>query len=94
MKTLARISPLLLLSVVALGLAACGSKLTQVNLDKVKTGMSETEVTSILGTPTRSEIDDNPLIKTSVYIYEQGEQKVTVTFVNGSVLTSQGTFSN
>jgi hypothetical protein len=94
MKPAPRILPVLLLAVLALGLAACGGRLTQANLDKVKMGMSEDQVAAILGKPSRTEVSDNPLIKSSVYIYEKGDSKVSVTFVNGSVLTSQGTFSN
>jgi uncharacterized protein YcfL len=83
-----------LITVVALlMLVACGSKLNQENLNKVQSGMTETEVKAALGSPTASESSSALGMTGSVYTYKSGENEVKITFVNGKVFTVAGSFS-
>jgi len=48
---------IILLAVAVAGLmSGCGSKISQSNFDKVKEGMTQAEVTAILGEPTETEV--------------------------------------
>jgi outer membrane protein assembly factor BamE (lipoprotein component of BamABCDE complex) len=81
---------LLLLTTVA-ALSAC-SKLTQDNLEKVHTGMTTTDVKSILGDPTSSQTGNLLGISGTSYTYHTDKSDVTITFVNDKVTTIQGNF--
>ncbi|MDR0532666.1 MAG: outer membrane protein assembly factor BamE [Verrucomicrobiales bacterium] len=73
-------------------LAACSGKLTNDNLLKVKSGMSEAEVKAILGNPTKVETSETLGIRGSSYIYQKGKNKVQITFVNDVVIGKSGNF--
>jgi hypothetical protein len=85
------ISVMSVLACVAL-LAACSSKLTNENLSKVKSGMSEAQVLEILGKPTKIETGETLGIRGSSYLYEKGKTKVQITFVNDAVIGKSGNF--
>jgi hypothetical protein len=72
--------------------AGCAGKLTNDNLLKVKSGMSETEVRAILGKPAKIESSEVLGIRGSSYIYEKGGNKVQITFVNDVVIGKSGNF--
>lgn len=73
-------------------LAGCGPKLTSENLEKVKNGMTQQEVKSILGEPTREDTANLLGLSGSSWIYEKGGTKVTISFVNNGVIHKEGTF--
>ena len=73
-------------SVLALGLAGCGSKITKDNYDKIKVGMTEDEVKDILGEPTKAVSGGIAgLVGGGVMTWEDGQKSIVVTFANGKV---------
>jgi hypothetical protein len=85
--------PLLAVSMLVLGLAACSrARLTNENLGKVYNGMTEAQVETILGKPSRIETGETLGIKGSTYYYDKGGAHVEITFLNNSVMVKQGTF--
>ena len=62
-------------------LAGCGSKVSKDNYQKIKSGMSEKEVSDILGSPT--ETKDAGAGKT--LIWKSGDDTISVTFMNDKV---------
>ncbi len=85
----------LLLPVVLL-LAGCdmfsGAKLTNANLDQVHNGMTDTQVESILGKPTRIETGETLGIRGTTFYYQKGGADVQIVFLNNGVMIKQGTF--
>jgi hypothetical protein len=55
LRLISRASVVVVAVVFGLALPGCGSKITKENADKIKVGMSEKEVTDLLGSPTESE---------------------------------------
>jgi hypothetical protein len=53
-RLIARASILILVIGLCLTISGCGSKITKANADKINTGMSEKEVSDILGSPTET----------------------------------------
>ena len=80
---------MLLLSFVII---ACGQKLTNDNLLKVKNGMTETQVKQILGSPTKIDSGEVLGLRGSTFLYEKGKTKVQVNFINDSVVSKSGSF--
>src|SRR5207249_1402646 len=78
-------------------LAACnrnvmtGSKLTLDNYNQITTGMSKTQVESILGPPTAVETKDFMLLKRTTYLYRQPNGTVTVLFKDDKVAAKSST---
>jgi outer membrane protein assembly factor BamE (lipoprotein component of BamABCDE complex) len=72
----------------ALFLAACGTKLTSENLNKIKHGMTETEVKAILGKPSSVENSEILGLRHVAYTYQSGESKVNINFINDSVISN------
>jgi hypothetical protein len=70
-----------LLSIVAFCLSGCGSAVTKENYEKIKDGMSESEVTNILGSPTKS----NDLLGNKISVWEDDKKAIMITFVNNKV---------
>jgi hypothetical protein len=67
-------------------LVGCGSKITPENFQKIQSGMAESEVTAILGTPTEtSSIGFGPVGGTTSTWRDNG-RTITIQFVNGKVL--------
>lgn len=65
-------------------LAAC-SKVTQENFAKVQDGMTEQEVTAILGSPTESSSGSILGISGTSSKWVGGDALITIQFVNGKV---------
>ena len=65
-------------------LAAC-SKITQDNFAKIQDGMSEPEVTAILGSPTESSSGSILGISGTSSKWTGGDAVITIRFVNGKV---------
>lgn len=67
--------------------AGCGKRITDVNLNQVKTEMTTKEVESILGPPTRVKSHEMTLqtqmktLPATTYYYEQGGETVELRFV-------------
>jgi hypothetical protein len=76
---------LMMLAACALALTACGNKLTNETLMKVKQGMSEAEVKNILGRPATVETGETLGVKRAVYCYTKGQARVQIFFVNHQV---------
>lgn len=82
----------ILLTSVVLVLAACASKLTEANLQKIHTGMTTDEVKAILGEPTTKESGSMLGISGTTYTYHTDTSDVKITFVNDKVMTTEGEF--
>ncbi|MDZ4814799.1 MAG: outer membrane protein assembly factor BamE [Verrucomicrobiota bacterium] len=67
--------------------AACGSKLTSNNLDKIKEGSTAADVKMLLGKPTKENSTSLIGVSTTTYQYEEGTKKVSITFVNEKVVS-------
>lgn len=65
-------------------LAAC-SKVTQENFARIQDGMSEQEVTAILGSPTESSSGSILGISGTSSKWTGGDAVITIQFVNGKV---------
>jgi len=65
-------------------LAAC-SKVTQENFARIQDGMSEQEVTAILGSPTESSSGSVLGISGTSSKWAGGDATITIRFVNGKV---------
>ncbi len=62
-----------------------GSKLTSANYDQINSGMSKSQVETILGKPTSVETKDMLIFKKTTYRYEDGKNFAMVTFKNDEV---------
>jgi outer membrane protein assembly factor BamE (lipoprotein component of BamABCDE complex) len=65
--------------------ALSGSKLTSANYDQISTGMSKSQVETILGSPTSVETKDMLIFKKTTYRYEDGKNFAMITFKNDEV---------
>jgi hypothetical protein len=72
-------------------LAGCGSKITQENFDQVHTGMSQDEVTAILGKPTESSSVSFGALSGGSWIWKKNGAMIAIQFANGKVLAKQFT---
>src|SRR5689334_19254977 len=66
----------------ALCLSGCGSSVTKENYNKIKIGMTESEVTNILGSPTRSQ----DLLGSKIAYWEDDNKAIIVTFQGNKVV--------
>ena len=80
MKILRYAGPLL-----ALLLAACGSKISQSNFDKIKDGMSEADVKAILGAPSTSDSIGVAGLSGTSDVWKDKHGTISIQFVNGKV---------
>lgn len=78
-----------LVLVLLLCLAGCGSKITQENFDKVQVGMSQDEVTAILGKPTESSSVSFGALSGGSWVWKTNGTMITIQFANGKVLAKQ-----
>ena len=76
----------------ALFLAACGSKLTEDNLQKIHNGMTTDEVKAILGNPTDVQSSGVLGITGTTYTYHTDTSDVKITFLNEKVISTEGDF--
>ena len=82
-------------TVVAIALlVACGCPFNPQNFARVQNGMTEAEVTAILGKPTSIESGSLPILNITgtEYTYRRGADRATVAFVNGKVVLKEATF--
>jgi outer membrane protein assembly factor BamE (lipoprotein component of BamABCDE complex) len=79
--------------VFALGVSCTPSKrITKANVDAVEQGMSRKQVESILGTPTSITNEQN--MKQTTYVYQQGQDSVTIVFIDDKLQSKESTLSN
>lgn len=96
MKTKLRSSRWLILLLVALfAWSACqGKRLTRANVDEVSKGMSRKQVESILGPPTSVDSTNLLVTKKVTYVYQQGDESVTIVFFNDEVTSKESNLHN
>ena len=70
----------------AMLLVGCGSKITPENFQKIQTGMAESEVSAILGTPTESSSVGFGPVGGTTSTWKDNGRTITIQFVNGKVL--------
>jgi outer membrane protein assembly factor BamE (lipoprotein component of BamABCDE complex) len=76
--------------VISLSLISCaGSKISQANFEKIKTGMTLAQVTAILGEPTEASSVDVAVFSGTVSKWKAGDITITIQFVNGKVVAKQ-----
>lgn len=96
MKTLKRSWLVIALATFSLTLSGCnrttlsGSKVTKANYDQISTGMSKSQVETILGPPTTAETKDMLIFKKTTYRYEDGSKFALITFKNDEVDAKEG----
>lgn len=64
-------------------------KLSKENFDRIKTGMTETEVQAILGPPTESTGVDVTVFSGTTSIWKNGLTVISIQFVNGKVVAKE-----
>jgi len=88
----------LLCSVLSLMLVGCGGgsplTLNQQNLDKIHEDMSQTEVRTIMGSPTESKEEPIPIVggTETTYTYRNDTSEAVIVFKNDKVKEKHGTF--
>src|SRR5690242_1642463 len=75
--------------VALLAFSGCQKRLSKANVDEVTTGMSRKQVESILGPPTSIDSTNLLITKKVTYVYQQGEESVTVVFFNDEVSSKE-----
>ncbi len=96
MKTFKKSWLLLAVTALLFAISACdrttlsASKVTKANYDQVSTGMSKSQVETILGPPTTSETKDMVIFKKTTYRYEDGTKFALITFKNDEVDSKEG----
>jgi outer membrane protein assembly factor BamE (lipoprotein component of BamABCDE complex) len=69
---------------------ACrGKRLTKANVDEVSNGMSRKQVESILGPPTSVDSTNLLVTKKVTYVYQQGNESVTIVFFNDELASKE-----
>ena len=90
MKTGYVLSALLISALLVTMLAGCGSKISKDNFDKIKTGMTLSEVEGLLGKGTKAAggaIDLGAITGSGdVYTWEEEGKKITVTFKDDKMI--------
>lgn len=76
---------LVLVAAMLLGLAACGSKLTQDNFNKVSSGMPYAEVVKILGEPQSSQGGGLMGFSAGTAVWQDDKHQITIVFLNEKV---------
>ena len=96
MKTKLRSSRWLGLLLVALfAWSGCqGKRLTRANVDEVSKGMGRKQVESILGPPTSVDSTNLLVTKKVTYVYQQGDESVTIVFFNDEVTSKESNLHN
>lgn len=69
---------------ICITLTAC-NRLTQDNFDKIKTDMTQNEVTSILGKPTNSDSISIAGVSGTSSVWRNNDVEITIQFLNGKV---------
>ena len=84
---------MLLASFVLVGTSCTDKRITKANVDEIQAGMSKKQVESILGPPTSIDNKDFIVMKTTTYVYRQGNDSVTVVFKDDKLQTKDSTLS-
>ena len=80
----------LILLAIAFACSGCeGRRISKANVDEVTDGMSPKQVESILGPPTSIDNVDLPVTKKLTYTYKQGDESVTIVFLNDEVKSKE-----
>jgi len=89
MKPLKVLTMLLLISAVVVAMTGCGSKISKSNYDKIKTGMTLSEVQGILGPGVEQASAGGVLGKITaagkIVKWTDGKKSITITFVDDKV---------
>ena len=81
---------LLLLSIAAAVLsAACGSKISAENFERIRTGMTQKEVAAILGEPTETSAVSIAGLSGGMATWRDGNTEISVQFLNDKVQAKQ-----
>lgn len=75
--------------ILLLWLAACGSRVSQENFDKVHEGMSPKEVREILGEPSDTEGRSFLGFSSGEAVWKDNKTTITVHFLNDQVISKQ-----
>lgn len=79
-----------LLLAILFAFSAChGKRLTKANVDEVSNGMSRKQVESVLGPPTSVDSTNLLVTKKVTYVYQQGDESVTIVFFNDKVTSKE-----
>jgi hypothetical protein len=81
--------PILLLCALFTFTACHGKRLTKANVDEVARGMSRKQVESILGPPTSIDSTNLLIMKKVTYAYKQGNESITIVFVNDELASKE-----
>jgi hypothetical protein len=73
----------------ALFLAACGSKVSLENFERIQTGMTQKEVVAILGEPTETSAISVAGLSGGMANWQDGATVISVQFVNDKVQAKQ-----
>lgn len=84
-----RLRRLLLGTAAALLLAACGSKISAENFERIQTGMSQKEVAAILGEPTETSAISIAGLSGGMATWRDGNTEISVQFLNDKVQAKQ-----
>lgn len=77
------------IAILLLCLAACGSRLTQENFDKVREGMSQKEVREILGEPANASGASLLGISSGEAVWKDDKTTITVHFLNDKLVSKK-----
>lgn len=70
-------------------LAACGSKISAENFERIRTGMSQQEVVAILGEPTETSAVSIAGLSGGMATWKDGNTVISVQFVNDKAQAKQ-----
>ena len=77
------------IAILILVLAACGSRLSQENFDKIREGMSQKEVRDVLGEPVNAEGSSFLGISGGEAVWKDNKTVITVHFLNDKVVSKR-----
>lgn len=83
-----RLQPLAIV-LAALLFAACGSKVSAENFERISTGMTQKEVAAILGEPTETSAVSIAGLSGGMATWRDGNTEISVQFVNDKVQAKQ-----
>jgi hypothetical protein len=73
----------------ALALAACGSRVSQENFDRIQSGMTREEVVAILGAPTETSGFSVGSLSGESAAWSGKDASISIQFANGKVMSKQ-----
>lgn len=83
-----RLHPLAIVLAATL-LAACGSKVSAENFERIQTGMTQKEVVAILGEPTETSAVSIAGLSGGMATWRDGNTEISVQFLNDKVQAKQ-----